>query len=139
MNQTEPFPLLYAPDSFIEASLEMKKAVCNGCGPAGWKRRFVPDTIWGLDICPVCDIHDWMYFKGQSHEDKVTADRVFLYNMQRTVMFYTDSGLLLKLRLRRAQTYYKAVVDLGGPAFWAGKNDDRNEIWTTQAAVRGRE
>ena len=111
---------LYEPYSYTTATCHEKKKVCNGCGSAKAKFDFVPDSIYGLKITPACNIHDWMYHKGKTIEDKQEADRVFLNNLLRLIE--AQSNRLMKpLRRRRALKYYEAVVLMGGPAFWDGK------------------
>jgi hypothetical protein len=111
---------LYAPDSFLNATCEERKRVCNGCGSAKAKFDFVPDSIWGLKIRSACDRHDWMYHIGKTIEHKEEADRVFLNNMLRLIEAKSHK-LLKPLRRRRALKYYEAVVMFGGPAYWSNK------------------
>lgn len=70
-------------------------------------------------------------------EDKEESDRALLNNIVRVInhrfdtsgKFYRRSGyglLLKKRRLARAMTYYAAVRDFGGPAFWNNKNKPEN-------------
>jgi len=62
-----------------------------------------------------------MYAKGKLIDDKHEADRVFLNNMVRVID--TESCRILRaLRRYRAMSYYNAVRDFGGPAYWANKN-----------------
>lgn len=114
---------LWTPPSFRKASTKEKLRVCNGCGPAGWKFDLIPDKVYGLSIAEACDIHDWMYHKGQSIEDKDKADRVFLNNMVRIVLGKSRFKFMRVLRRRRCYSYYLAVSKFGGPAFWNGKGD----------------
>lgn len=112
---------LWEPTSYKKATHGEKKEACNGCGPQSWKRDFVPDTIYGVDISEACNIHDWMYLKGQSIDDKKKADRVFLNNMIRIVKAESRFRFMSVLRQRRCWKYYLAVAQFGGPAFWEGK------------------
>ena len=127
---------LYAPPAFITATATVRELVTNGCGPGGWKVDLVPDTIYGLDVSPACNIHDWMYAAGQNVADKDAADRVMLNNMLRLIAAAAGPAWLGWLRRRRAQKYYLAVATFGGPAFWAGKNQQSElltvtrEIWS---------
>jgi hypothetical protein len=115
---------LYVPKSYTEATNEQLERVCNGCGTKGFGGLFVPDTMWGLNITECCNIHDWMYEKGETDKEKQEADRVFLNNLLRTIE--AEEGwkawLLAGVRRRRALKYYEAVRVFGGPAFWNGKN-----------------
>jgi hypothetical protein len=116
--------MLYAPARYWLLDPEAHREICNGCGPKGFG-LFVPDTIWGLPITEACDIHDFMYAMGETEEDRREADRVFLNNLLRLV----EGGCrwLRPLRRRRALTYARAVMALGGPAFWSGKNPPETE------------
>lgn len=112
---------LYAPQEYWQASPELLRDICNGCGTKGIG-AIVPDTIYGVDITAACNIHDWMYFVGSTITDKEEADRVFLNNMLRIIDSNGGWNWLQKLRVRRAYVYYQAVHIFGGPAFWKGKN-----------------
>lgn len=113
---------LYAPESYVTASPEVRKQVINGCGPGGWKVDLIPDSLYGLDISEACNIHDWMYTAGATLKDKAEADRVFLNNMIRLINSKGSIWIIKRLRLRAAKAYYEAVDHFGGPAFWEGKN-----------------
>lgn len=115
---------LYAPESYWNASPEVKEAIVNGCGTSGWKGSLVPETVYGLSVHPACDIHDFMYYQGSTLAEKQEADRVFLNNMLRIVE--AKGGWLYRLRRLRVHTYYEAVEHFGGPAFWDGKNKEEN-------------
>lgn len=114
---------IFAPAAFMAASAQELQRVCNGCGAAGAKFDFIPDRIYGTDISPACHVHDFMYDRGRTIEDKDEADLVFLNNMLRLIerdaaaKWYKPRGLMRS----RANKYFKAVRAFGGPAFWAGK------------------
>lgn len=114
---------LYAPPEYWALSEDAKKEIVNGCGPAKFG-YLVPDSLCGLDITPVCNIHDYMYHIGETLEDKKLADRAFLNNLIRLIDVKTQWWVLKQIRLRMAYVYYTAVKRFGGPAFWAGKNSD---------------
>lgn len=119
---------LYAPESYVTASPEVRKAAVNGCGPGGWKVDLVSDSIWGLSIHDCCDIHDWMYTVGQTIADKDEADRVFLNNCMRLIESKKSNWFIKGLRMRAAKDYYDAVHYFGGPAFWANVNEKKNYV-----------
>lgn len=127
---------LYAPDDYIKASKKVRARAVNGCGTAGWKGAIIPETFYGLKITAACNIHDWMYLKGQTAADKEEADRVFLNNLLRIIDAETRWGWLKWLRRRRALKYYHAVRIAGGPAFWDGKNEYNNLIPANLAEVK---
>lgn len=117
---------LYEPISYVTATCDEKRRVCNGCGSAQAKFDFVPDSIYGLKITPACNIHDWMYHKGKTLADKEEADRVFLNNMLRLIegstSFFGKRKFIKRRRRVRAKVYYECVRWWGGPAYWEGKN-----------------
>lgn len=122
-----------ARSGFLDSAPRFKTAerteinrICNGCGAAGAKFDFVPDTIYGLYVGHACHIHDWDYEFGFTHEDKEEADRRMRNNLlriiERAARDKWQYRLLKPLMRRRAQTYYDMVCMFGGPAFWASKN-----------------
>ncbi len=113
---------LWAPESYKKASAYERNLVVNGCGSAGAKIKFVPNTVYLLSIIHACYIHDWMYHVGKTEEDKREADRVFLNNMNRIVEDANSHRYLEWLRKRRVKKYYFAVKYAGGPAYWDPKN-----------------
>ena len=114
--------MLFAPPGYWRMSPEHRADICNGCGTKGLCGYVIPDTIWFLSIKVACDIHDFMYATGLTAEDKIVADRVFLYNMQRLIAAGWQWKWLMRRRTNLAEIYYDFVVKRGGPAFWAGKN-----------------
>ena len=127
---------LFAPADYIKASKRVRAKAVNGCGTSGWKGALVPETIYGLLITAVCNIHDWMYLRGETLADKEEADRVFLNNLLRLIDSGTRWGWLKVLRRRRALKYFHAVRIAGGPAFWDGKNDPDTQISANLAEVK---
>lgn len=103
---------LLAPQTYKEASEELKKCVCNGCGPEGIIGKFVPDKLAGADISEACNIHDWMYQEG---EEKQKADVFFLANM--VLLCSRKSKWLLPLRAWLAVKYFLAVFYAGDEYF----------------------
>lgn len=120
MNQT----FLFAPPEYWKLTDDERKNF--RCGPGRGVLEFlVPEKIWGLCITPACAIHDFMYREGPpTPEGKAEADAVFLNNTIRLIEAGTDPHyrLLMRLRLRRARTYYESVKLMGGAAYWKGKN-----------------
>lgn len=90
----------------------------GGCGAGKLGDILIPDTLWGLDVKFMCKIHDHMYSRGETEEDREGADRTFRNNLFRWIEYNTNSYILKWLRIRRAVKYYKAVRMFGGPAFW---------------------
>lgn len=108
---------LFSPASYKTLSDKDKSRICNGCGAKGSiSGLFTPSTLYGLSIHESCLIHDYQYFLGTNASHKESADRSFLYNMQRQIE--QGSKWLIWLRKRRALKYYYAVKYFGGTAFW---------------------
>ena len=114
--------VIFAPASFLLASLDELTDICNGCGTSdSWFRP--PEKFYGTNIIYACIIHDYMYHKGFTIEDKQEADRVFLNNMNRLIT--RDKHLWYKptfLQRECAVKYYYMVKYYGAEAFWKGKN-----------------
>ena len=113
---------LFAPKEYWELDPDVKQLITNGCGPWGWKGRLVPDHLWFLSIKLACDIHDFMYLVGETIEEKIVADRVFLNNMLRLIDHAGGFNFIIKKRKFLAKFYYEMVDNFGGPSFWESKN-----------------
>ena len=70
----------------------------------------MPDTIWGLDISPVCRVHDYMYLHAEALAEENYADAIFGANLISLIQQKTKFALLKWLRLRRAYKYIDAVA-----------------------------
>jgi hypothetical protein len=113
--------LLQAPDEYWMLSEECKNSKGWDCGPGKTGSKFVPDTLYGLNVKEACRIHDCMYMLGITERDKEIADETFLENM--IAIINKKSIFMLKgIRRYRATTYYSAVCDFGAGSFWKDKN-----------------
>ena len=127
-NEGKKFPEFYfhkgllTPFTYAVANDAAKAEVSNGCGAAGAAFDFVPDTIYGLRITDVCNIHDWMYHFGETWWDKLVADAVMLINTALKIIFNSNKWMTVP-RLWRAATYFGLVFLKGDEAFWAGKEE----------------
>ena len=114
-------PKIYAPISYWELSPAEKEQLCNGCGAKNGLK--VPGTFWGLNIEEACNIHDYMYYIGKTHYDKLFADAIFRLNL--TVIIDSKESFLNRtlnlFRHHRAGKYYIAVAKYGNSAFWVDK------------------
>lgn len=118
---------LYYPKTFINASLEEMKEVCNGCGAKDGVN--VPDTMWGLKVTKPCNIHDWMFHKGTTLGDYYFANVMFFWNLTATIIDGSNWFTMLP-RMKRALKYFLAVLTKAGTeAYWVDKRyDDRMNI-----------
>lgn len=112
---------LLCPISMASMRMDDIMLQSNGCGRAGIEQRLVPDTIWGLDISPVCRVHDVMYQQAEErarrHKDQIRltaeehfADGVMACNLVQLIQQRTSNLLLRWLRLRRAHKYVDAIA-----------------------------
>lgn len=113
INQKDGHDLI-APDTYWNATKEEIEEHAGGCGPGKIGDWFVPDTMIGESVFLACQIHDWMYYTGETKLDKKWSDLIFLINMASII---NDGELLDKFRLRTVMTYYQFVSDMGGGAF----------------------
>ena len=113
---------LYAPESYWKISYEEHTSICNGCGAANSKIDMIPDTIYFVNISEACNIHDYMYYIGETINDKKNADMIFLENLLTITNTESSNGFMKWLRRRRAIKYYLAVKYFGNSAYWTGKN-----------------
>lgn len=100
---------------------------CNGVGSrVGWVGRLtyhlIPNTIWFMDITPASDIHDVEYSVPSEFQHLGLAAKAFddanlrIYkNIQTLIKRKATSGILFRMRMRRAKLYYYA---LGSDAAW---------------------
>ena len=112
---------LYAPADYWDILPTVRRKIVNGCGPSGWKGKYIPDNLLFLSIKEACDIHDWMYWARKTEADREEADRVFLNNMLRIVEAESNFATRF-IRRRLALHYYSVVRDFGALYFWADKN-----------------
>ena len=110
--------LLISSDAYKNAPhYDIKKKICNGVGPAGFWGKFIPETIWFLNVSEAANIHDWDYEVGITEEDRIIADSRFLRNLLKIIEIKTKWKWLKKLRITRARFYFLAVSFLGEKHF----------------------
>jgi hypothetical protein len=96
----------------------------NGCGPADWRGRFVPDAPFTFNFRTACNTHDRCYATRWSRVAysfwgaKQTCDRRFYGNMS-NVCYRSYSGVSLIWRWCQytAYGYYKAVDRWGNSTY----------------------
>lgn len=117
---------LFYPNYYTALGKDIIDSIDNGCGTEGWKGKLVPDTIYGLCVREPCRIHDVGYYLLDTIKEKEECDRIFLNNLLRVIeedskWYHKPVKILMRVR---ARTYYNAVKYYGGPAFWAGKEEE---------------
>ena len=123
---------VYAPRIFVEATLDDDdlENICNGCGSpnSAVPVSKCPQTFLGVPMYIACMIHDYMYYIGVTPEDKDRADRVFRNNMLRLTRLHKKRFVPDFVYRVWIQSSYRAVKHFGGPAFWNGKPDPKDEV-----------
>jgi hypothetical protein len=110
---------LHAPEEYWTLSEECKKKLGYECGPGKVGGKFVPDSIWGLNVTDSCQIHDCEYALGKTKEDKWIADCSLLTNI--SAQIENGSVFLRGIRRQTAMVYFSAVRDFGDSSFWKDK------------------
>ena len=106
--------IYYAPEGYWKLSKEDKKKIkLNKCGGDKITATLVPDYILGVDISEVCNVHDYMYLKGETAEDKKRAEKIFYDNLQVAVNEKKGNGFVRFLRRGIASIYAKLASLLG--------------------------
>jgi hypothetical protein len=93
---------------------------CCGAGKAGDK--FIPDSVWGVNISPACWVHDQMWSMapatwGAFHY----SNSVLLLNCAFIIQARSANVVSCKIRLASAANYWLGVTIAGSPIFWAMK------------------
>jgi hypothetical protein len=96
----------------------------NGCGPADWRGRFVPNAPFSFNFTAACNRHDACYGRAwwrtaTTYADaKTTCDRRFYGDMSaRCYTDYGDAAAIWSWCQYVAYGYYNAVARYGGGAF----------------------
>jgi hypothetical protein len=113
--------MLKCSPQFQHATDKQRAAVCNGMGPKGYG-WLVPDTMYGLDVGPAGDIHDYMY-AFPNGASQLECDALFLDNMYAIIEQNGGWGWVRWLRRRRAQKYYAAVRAQGAKHYGIKNNE----------------
>lgn len=89
----------------------------NGCGAGNAKFDFIPDTMYGLSVTPVCNLHDDAYtFCEPTQAGFAQSNNEFYENLKQWIK--AKSNIFMRYpRLARAKTYYEAVNKFGWDAF----------------------
>ena len=102
--------------------------VTNGCGAGNAPLDFVPDTMYGLCIKAICNLHDDAFvFCPPDRQSFDKANEELYSNLRKWI--YAKSGRAMRYpRYLRAYIYYLAVSYLGYSAFKACKKELGMEV-----------
>lgn len=95
-----------------------EKRELNGCGTK--ESEAIPDTMWGLCVTPICDIHDYGCIKTTKEgnlEKRRLHDLLFFINLI-SYINHNSNFAMRSLRRRRALKYYEAVYEIGSKTLW---------------------
>ena len=89
----------------------------GGCGPgATWGDWMVPDTMWGLNMKPVCYLHDCCYHDADNEARRHVCDLLLFTNGTTYIRAHSANWFMVWLRLKRLGKYFR-MVNLGGGGF----------------------
>jgi hypothetical protein len=110
---------------YAELTAAQKAEICNGMGAKDnfWS-RFIPNTMWGLNVLEAANRHDYRYHVGKTKEAKREADRGFLIDL--FIIINNHGGWMAVPRMLRAFTYYLFVHFCGYKAYWKNKTGQNN-------------
>ena len=98
---------------------KQKDAICNGCGPAGWKMGIFLNNIYGLSIKEICNIHDvdfhtYTSSKGFNIANDRLHDNLTAYCNAKSANWF--------MRFLRGRRIKKMVFFVESPLGWAAFN-----------------
>lgn len=99
---------IFGPISFFQIPEDEIRLLYNGCGSGNIGSKVTPDSMYGLDISMLCNIHDHMYENCTCEQDEIEADAILSANLI-TLITTKSTGILKWLRLFRATKYIVAV------------------------------
>jgi len=82
-----------------------------------WKSKFIPRTIWGIDVNMAAYIHDYWYNKGGGNQQRFQADCMFLVDMMRLIEMSGSWRITRFMARNRAVKYFGAVRENGKASF----------------------
>jgi len=83
----------------------------NGCGA---KDSFkVPNTIWGVDIEPACQLHDIGWELAQSYQDLIDVNEQFDNNLKKITDYESANDFTRGIRRLRIAKFILAVELIG--------------------------
>ena len=124
---------LYAPISYWILTPDEKQEICNGCGAKNGIN--VPDTMWGLSVTDICDIHDYMFKIGKTYGDFLFANAIFIFNLSVKIIA-NSNWFMTTLRMVRATEYFIAVMKMGESAYWVDKKKNNNYNITFKGVIQ---
>ena len=89
-------------------------------GPEGdWKAKFIPRTIWGIDINAAAYIHDYFYtkYQGSGSQKRFEIDAMFLADMMKIIELEDCWYIRRGLARMRAVKYFCVVREYGHKIF----------------------
>jgi hypothetical protein len=102
---------LYAPRGYWLMSQSVKAVVVNGVGPKGLA-KYIPNSIFGLDITEEANVHDYCWFFDKGFKE---SNRLFYCNVRRKID--KEGGYLKHIR-HSVNRSYLLILNTIGRAFY---------------------
>ena len=103
------------PRTFWKMSDEEILTYWNGMGAEGdWKNKFIPDTIYGVNVTLASCPHDVAFAKGNTKKHFHMANLYFFFNLLQIVRKFHTGKIMRFLGCMRAAKYYFAVASIKG-------------------------
>ena len=83
--------LTTAPKSFVGLSERDRADLYNGCGAGRIGGKLTPESLLGLKITYLCQIHDHMYERCCCERDEEIADGIFVMNMNNWISGHSSN------------------------------------------------
>ena len=94
--------------AMLNASLV--REIMNGCGSKG-AGGIVPDTLWGLRVTAICNIHDVTHYMARTPDDCKKSNLLLLRNLTTFINNNSANFVMRWARRYRAMSYYSAVEE----------------------------
>ena len=91
-------------------SAALVREIMNGCGSKG-TGEIVPDTLWGLRVTAICNIHDVTHHLAKTPDDCKESNLLLLRNLTTFINNNSANFVMRWARRYRAMSYYSAVEE----------------------------
>ena len=106
---------------------ELIEKIANGVGSeTHWSYCFIPNTNWGLNMCPIAHPHDSVFtfpLKFKSVAEGLAWERLanYWFDLNGQILIKDAGGWFESFRLSRLKKYNIALEIGGTEAFWVNK------------------
>lgn len=94
------------------------------CGAGKFGDLIVPDTMWGVNVSPACQVHDDMYEMAEpSWAEFHYSNAILFLNCASIITANSTNFITRNARIARAAFYLLMVSTAGAPIFWGIKQE----------------